>query len=59
MTVFAGCFKNEFLYRVWDNFLLGGEFYLFKVGIAFMKYYEIELKMCTFDEGLSLLRSPP
>ena len=39
LSVFAVSFKAEFLYRVWDNFLLEGELYLFKVGIALIKYY--------------------
>jgi cytohesin/brefeldin A-inhibited guanine nucleotide-exchange protein len=42
--------------RIWDNFVLEGELYLFKVGIALIKYYEIELKMCTFNEGLKMLK---
>lgn len=29
---------------------------MFKVGIALIKYFEIELKMCTFYEGLKLLK---
>jgi cytohesin/brefeldin A-inhibited guanine nucleotide-exchange protein len=49
-------FKGDFLLRVWDGFLLEGEIYLFKVGIALIKYFEIELKMCTFYEGLKLLK---
>lgn len=26
------------------------------MGIALIKYYEIELKMCTFNEGLKMLK---
>ncbi len=49
LSIFSGVFKEgEFLLRIWDNFLLEGEIYLFKVGIALIKYFEIELKMCTF-----------
>lgn len=50
LSGFADCFgsRKDFLYRIWDNFLLEGEIYLFKVGIAIIKYYETELKMCTF-----------
>ena len=29
---------------------------MFKVGIALVKYYEVELKMCTFNEGLKMLK---
>lgn len=49
LSVFAMSFSGEFLYRIWDNFLLEEELYLFKVGITIVKYYEIELKMCTFS----------
>ncbi len=57
LSIFSGVFKEgEFLLRIWDNFLLEGEIYLFKVGIALIKYFEIELKMCTFYEGLKLLK---
>ena len=49
LSVFAGSFRGEFLLRIWDNFVLEGEIYLFKVGITLIKYYEIELTMCTFN----------
>ena len=60
LSVFCNCFHDneEFLLRIWDNFLLDGEIYLFKVGLTIIKYYEIELKMCTFHEGLKILRFP-
>jgi cytohesin/brefeldin A-inhibited guanine nucleotide-exchange protein len=56
LSIFSSCFQGEFLMRIWDNFVLEGELYLFKVGIALVKYYEIELKMCTFNEGLKMLK---
>jgi cytohesin/brefeldin A-inhibited guanine nucleotide-exchange protein len=49
LTLFGNCFEGEFLLRIWDNFVLEGELYLFRVGIALIKYYEVELKMCTFN----------
>ena len=49
LSLFSTCFEDEFLLRIWDNVLLEGEIYLFKVGIALIKYYEVELKMCTFN----------
>lgn len=41
LSIFTDCFGEnlEFLLRVWDNFLLDGELYLFKVGITIVKYY--------------------
>lgn len=49
LSLFTTCFEPEFLLRIWDNFILEGEIYLFKVGISLIKYYEVELKMCTFN----------
>mgnify|MGYP001810702082 CR=1 FL=1 len=39
MTIFASLFPLSMLSRVWDNFILEGEIYLFKVAISYMKYY--------------------
>ena len=58
LSVFSHCFAESFLARIWDNFLLEGELYLFKVGITLVKYYEIELKMSTFDDAVKLLTKP-
>jgi cytohesin/brefeldin A-inhibited guanine nucleotide-exchange protein len=58
LGVFGGCFESDMGLRIWDNFILDGEFFLFRAGIALLKYYEIELKMCTFNEGLKLLKYP-
>ena len=41
--------------RLWDNFLLEGEIYMFKVAIAYLKYYQLELKMSTFNEVMGIL----
>lgn len=55
--MFGNCFAGGFLGRVWDNFLLEGELYLFRVGITILKYYEFELKISTFDGIIRLLTS--
>lgn len=40
LSLFSSCFtEEEFLARIWDNFFLEGEIYLFKVGVALIKYY--------------------
>lgn len=40
LSVYSSCFaEEEFLARIWDNFFLEGEIYLFKVAIAIIKYY--------------------
>jgi cytohesin/brefeldin A-inhibited guanine nucleotide-exchange protein len=43
------------LSRLWDNFLLEGEIYMFKVGIAYIKYYQLELKMSAFNDVMDIL----
>jgi hypothetical protein len=59
LELFGSCFDDEeFLARIWDNFFLEGEIYLFKVAIAIIKYYEFELKMSTFEEAIKLLSHP-
>ena len=44
--------------RIWDCYLLDGEVYAIKTGIALLKYFELELKMCTFEEAVKLLKTP-
>lgn len=56
LSLFSTSFEGQFLLRILDNFLLEGQIYLFRVGIALIKYYEIELKMCTFNQGLKMLK---
>lgn len=59
LSLFCSCFaEDEFLARIWDNFFMEGEIYLFKVAVAIIKYYEFELKMSTFEEAVRLLSHP-
>lgn len=39
--------------------MLEGEVYAIKVGIAILKYFEIELKMMTFDSAIKFLKELP
>ena len=39
LSIFSTSFEGELLGRIWDNFLLEGEVYLFKVGITIVKYF--------------------
>ena len=45
MTLFSNLFPINMLARVWDNFLLEGEIYMFKCSIAYLKYFQLELKV--------------
>ncbi len=42
--------------RLWDNFFLEGEIFAIKTALGILKYFELELKLSTFDEALKLLR---
>lgn len=42
--------------RIWDCFFLEGEVYGVKVGLGLLKYYELELRLSTFDEAVTLLK---
>lgn len=39
MRLFSNNFPIEMSARLWDNFLLEGEIYVFKVAIAYLKYF--------------------
>ena len=45
MRLFSNNFPIEMSARLWDNFLLEGEIYVFKVAIAYLKYFQLELKV--------------
>lgn len=45
ITIFANILPLQMLSRLWDNFLLEGEIYLFKVAISYIKYFQLELKV--------------
>ncbi|CAD8180454.1 unnamed protein product [Paramecium pentaurelia] len=55
LKIYLHQFKFPMLSRLWDNFLLEGEIYLFKVGICYLKYFQIELKMSNLDEVVRIL----
>jgi len=38
---------------------LEGEPYAIKVGLGILKYFELDLKMSTFEEAIKLLKNPP
>ena len=45
--------------RIFDCFLLDGEIFAMKTAFAILKFYELELKMSTFEEALNFLRVLP
>jgi hypothetical protein len=46
----------ETVARIWDNFLYEGEIFIFKCALGIIEYFQLELKMSTFDEATTLLR---
>ena len=48
--------NSETIPRIWDCFFLEGEVYGVKVGLGILKYYELELRLSTFDEAVNLLQ---
>lgn len=46
----------EIVSRIWDCFLLEGEVYAIKTALAILKYFELELKMLTFDGAINFLK---
>ena len=40
MSMYSNCFKDQSLVaRLWDNFLLEGELFSFKIGLAIIVIY--------------------
>ena len=56
LNLFSNVFDFDIVCRIWDNFLLEGEIFAFKVGLAFIDYFHLELKMATFDDAINLLK---
>lgn len=51
--------NHEIVPRIWDCFLLDGEVYGFKTSLGILKYYEVELRLSTFDEAIIILKRLP
>lgn len=51
--------NHEIVPRIWDCFLLDGEVYGFKTSLGILKYYELELRLSTFDEAIDILKKLP
>jgi hypothetical protein len=50
-------FKDpEIVARIWDSFLLEGEIFAYKTALAILKYFELELKILTFDGAITFLK---
>lgn len=59
LNLFSNVFDLETVFRIWDNFLLEGEIYAFKAGLAFIEYFHLEFKISTFEDAILLLKNPP
>lgn len=57
LTLFSSYFTDiNIVMRIWDNFLLEGEVFVIKTAISILKYYEIELKTCTYSDAIKFLK---
>jgi len=52
-------YDHEIVARIWDCFLMEGEIVAMKTGVAILKYFELELKMKTFDGAVKFLKELP
>lgn len=60
LTLFSNFFPEpETCMRVWDNFLLEGTVFAIKTSLGILKYFEIELKMSTFDDAVKIIKRRP
>lgn len=51
--------SQKILGRIWDCFILEGELYAFKVALAILKYFEVELKMMDYGAATTFLSKQP
>jgi len=56
---FSVIWDNDIISKIWDCFLLEGEVYAIKTGVAILKYFELDLKMETFDRAIKFLKDLP
>jgi len=47
--------KSNIAKRIWDSFLIDGEIYAIRTGLGILKYFELELKLSTFNETINIL----
>jgi len=47
--------KSHIAKRLWDCFLIDGEIYAIRAGLGILKYFEIELKLSTFNDIIHIL----
>jgi hypothetical protein len=55
MTIFGKSLPLEVSSRVWDNFLLDGEVFLYRTGLAILKKNESTLLKASFEECIMML----
>jgi cytohesin/brefeldin A-inhibited guanine nucleotide-exchange protein len=49
----------DLIARIWDCFLLDGEIFAIRFGLGILKYFEVELRIQTFDAAVKFLRKLP
>jgi hypothetical protein len=59
LNLYSSTLNYKITSRIWDQFLLDGEVFSIKLGLALLKYFELELKMSTFVEASKFLKKIP
>jgi len=60
LSLFSMTFLDvDIISRIWDCFLLDGEVFAIKTAIGILKYFEVELRMQTFDGAIKFLKKLP
>ena len=59
MKVYRVLPEVDIIARIWDCFLLDGEVFAIKTALGILKYYDLELKMMTFDAAVKFLKKAP
>ncbi|KRX09995.1 Sec7 domain [Pseudocohnilembus persalinus] len=60
LSLFANSLDNiEFLSRIWDCFFLEGEVFAIKVAMGILQFFQLELKMSTFQRAQNILQNIP
>jgi cytohesin/brefeldin A-inhibited guanine nucleotide-exchange protein len=57
LSLFTKCLDFQVASRVWDNFLIEGEVFAFKTGIAFLAYHQQQFLQSTHAEIKNILRN--
>ena len=59
LTVYSRSLKLDTAHRIWDNFLILGQVFLFRTAIGLLRIFESKLMVASFEECVELLNRLP